>query len=212
MPLAQEILSTLVQAGYKLLIIAIILAAGWAVGRVVGYAVRKITQRMGADSVFRKTAIGRAIIKSGFTASTFSELLAKWIVYIAAMLIALESLGLPVVSNAVGTFLDFLPNLAAAIIILMVGFVLSDWFGEFVKREIPEEQRQVLYLNTAAELLKIVLYFLTITIVLKEIGVDVTILYIVTQALAWGIAISVGVIVGIVVGWVLKDRIKTIIS
>lgn len=212
MPLAQEILSTLVQAGYKLLIIAIILAAGWAVGRVVGYAVRKITQRMGADSVFRKTAIGRAIIKSGFTASTFSESLAKWIVYIAAMLIALESLGLPVVSNAVGTFLDFLPNLAAAIIILMVGFVLSDWFGEFVKREIPEEQRQVLYLNTAAELLKIVLYFLTITIVLKEIGVDVTILYIVTQALAWGIAISVGVIVGIVVGWVLKDRIKTIIS
>ena len=212
MPLLQEIITILAQAGYKLLIIAIILAVGWAIGRGVGFAVRKISQRLGADSVFRKTAVGRAIIKSGYTASTFSESIAKWIVYIAAVLIALESIGLVIVSSAVATFLDFLPTLAGAIVILMVGLVLSDWFGEFVKREIPQEQRQTLYLNTAAELLKIVLYFLTITIVLKEIGVDVTILYIVTQALAWGIAISVGVIVGIVVGWALKVRIKNILS
>ena len=212
MPLVEEIVTILVQTGYKLLVVAIILAAGWAIGRVVGYAVRKITERMGADSIFRKTAVGRAIIKSGFTASTFSESLAKWVVYLAAILIALQSIGLPVISSAVFSFLNFLPTLVAAIVILVVGLILSDWFVEFVKREIPQEQRQALYIDTGAVLLKIILYFITITIVLKEIGVDVTILYIVTQALAWGIAISIGIIIGIVVGWLLKDRIKSLIS
>ncbi|MCL5067558.1 MAG: hypothetical protein M1368_04305, partial [Thaumarchaeota archaeon] len=189
-----------------------ILAAGWVVGRLVGLAFRKLTQSIGADSVFRKTALGRAIVKSGYTASTFCELLAKWIVYFAAILIALQSLAIPVVSRGVGSFLDFLPRIVAAIFILAIGLILSDWFGEFLKKEIPQEQREAFYLNTAANLSKIILYFVTITIALQELDVDVAILYIIAQALAWGIAIAIGIIVGVIVGWMLKDRIKTILS
>ena len=212
MSIVNEIISLLVSAGYKLVVVAIILAAGWVVGRVVGFAFRKLTERIGADSVFRKTSLGRAIVKSGYTASTFSESLAKWLVYFAAILIALQSLAIPVVSQGVGSFLDFLPRTVAAIFILVIGLILSDWFGEFLKKEIPQEEREAFYLNTAANLSKIVLYFVTITIALQELNVDVSILYIIAQALAWGIAIAVGIIVGVVVVWMLKDRIKSLLT
>lgn len=201
-------MALLAEAGYKLLVVAIVLAVGWAIGRGAGFAIRKLMIRMGADSIFRKTSVGRAIMKSGYTASTFSESVAKWLIYIAAALVALQSLSIGFVTAGVTAFMGYLPTLAAGIVILIAGFVLSDWFGEFLKRGIPQEQRETLYINVAADVAKVVMYFLTITIVLKEMGVDVTILYIVGQAFAWGIAIAVGIIVGIVAGWALKDRVK----
>ena len=110
--------------------------------------------------------------------------------------------------NSVSAFLSNLPNLIGGIIILMVGIVLSDWMGELVKRSFSPEISQVPYMNLVGDGIKVILYFITITIALKQLGIDVTILYIVAQALAWGIALSLGVAAGIAVGWAIEDGIK----
>lgn len=208
MTLLSELVSLLVLVGYRALIFAIILAVGWAVGRLVGLLVRSFLSRMGADSVLRKSSMGRAIIKSGYTGSQFFDNVSRWIIYLAAALFALDSLGIPTISQSVSRFIDFIPDLVAGLLVLVVGFVLSDWFGEFIKKSIPQEQKDALYLGTLAEILKIVLYFITITLALRQIGIDTTILYIFAEAVAWGIAIAVGVAAGIVAGWFFKDKVK----
>lgn len=208
MSLLSQLASILIQVGYRALIFAVILGAGWVVGRLVGLLVRSSLSRLGADSILRKSSIGRAIIKSGYTASQFFDNVSRWIIYLAATLFALDSLGIPTISQSVSSFIDFLPDLVAGLLVLVVGFVLSDWFGEFIKRSIPQEQKDTFYLGTVAEILKVVLYFITITLALRQIGIDTTVLYIFAEAIAWGIAIAVGVAAGIVAGWFLKDRVK----
>ncbi len=198
--------------GYNLLIFAVIIFAGWVVGRAVGAVIGRLTSRFGADSIFRRTAIGRAIAKSDFTASQFFDLLSRWFVYIVAILLALNALGLPFISDQVTAILARMPNYIGAVIIFLVGVVFSDWIGELIRKSFTQEERSVLYVDLGGNLVKLVLYFVTLTIALSEAGVDVTILNTIAQALAWSVAIAVGVAAGIVIGWFVKERFHEITS
>lgn len=202
----------LLTLGYRLVLLLVILAAGWGVGRLVGWLLSRLVTSGGGDSFFRHTSLGRALMKSGYTAATFVDIIARWIIYLTAFLIGVDGLGLPILSNTVGAFLDFLPTIVISMAILIVGLVLSDWIGEFVKRTASPEQRDVLYIGVAADLIKLFLYFVTVTIALANLNVDLTILYIIAQPLAWAVAIFVGVAAGIVVGWTLKDKLKDLLS
>ena len=202
-----QLVQNLVTIGYDILVFAAILAITWGVGRLLGAVAGRLTAR-GGDSVLRHTVVGRSLLKSGYPTSSLTGLLTRWITYLVGFLFALESLSVPSVTDSVSAFLSYSPNLIGGIVILIVGIILSDWMGELVKRSFSPEISQVLYMNLAGDGIKVILYFVTITIALKQLGVDVTILYIVAQALAWGIALSVGVAAGIAVGWALKDRIK----
>ncbi len=208
MALFDPLLSDLPYILYHILLFAVVLALGWGVGRLVGLLLRQLAQAVGVDAGFRRTSLGQAILKSGYRGSEFVDLAARWAIYATAVLFAFVSLEVPFVTQAVRSFLDYFPQLIVALVILVVGLVLSDWFGEFVRRSVPPEQKQFFYVDPLATLLKFVLYFITAILALREAGIDTTILYIFAQALAWSIAIAVGVAAGVAVGWTFKDRLK----
>ncbi|MDJ0269302.1 MAG: hypothetical protein NXY59_01910 [Aigarchaeota archaeon] len=110
--------------------------------------------------------------------------------------------------QAINTFMTYLPAFISALLIFIIGFIISDWVGESIKKSFTIESSQAIYISMIGDAVKVILYFVTITIALSQLGVDVTIIYIVAQAFAWSLAIFVGVAAGIVVGWLLKDRVK----
>jgi putative Mn2+ efflux pump MntP len=207
-PTTSELLSDLILVGYKALIFVAILIVGWIIGRAVGFLIGKVVSKAGGDALLRQTVIGRALMKSDYTSFKLSQTITKWIIYIVAFLAALETLSLPILTNYVSSFIIYLPRIVGAILILIIGIIVSDWMGELVKKSSSPEKRELFYLNAVGDVIKVVLYFVTITLSLSYLGVDVTILYIIAQAFAWAVAIFVGVVAGIVVGWTLKDRVK----
>lgn len=211
-PSSGQLGQSLITLGYKALLFALILIVAWGVGRLAGMLSGGLVSRGGGDSILRQTVVGRALLKSGYTAYSFSDLLTRWIIYIVGFLVALDSLNVLVVSDSVSSFLAYLPTLVSAIVIFVVGVIISDLFGELVKKSASPELNQALYLTVVGDGVKLILYFITIVIALGRLGVDVTILYIIAEAFSWGVAISVGVAAGIVVGWLLKDRIKNWLS
>jgi small-conductance mechanosensitive channel len=197
---------------YKAAIFLAIIVIGWVVGKVLGLLVGRVLARAGGDSLLKQTVIGRALMRADFASFRLGNSVTKWLIYLSAFLYALYSLGLPVLTTSVLSVLDYLPVIVGSGIILIVGMILSDWVGELVKKSVSPEKRELFYLNIVGDTIKVILYFVTITLALTHLGVDVTILYIFSEAFAWAIAISVGVAAGIVVGWVLKDRVKEWIS
>lgn len=210
--LVNQLVDILTFVGTKTAIVAIVLAVGWGLGRILGSVVGRTVSRLGGDAVFRRTVVGRALIRSGFTASEFSKVLSKWVIYIIALLVALESLGVPAISQRVEASLATLPTLVGALVILVLGLTFSDWMGEFIKKGFTTEQKQVFYINLIGDLFKAFLYFVTIDITLSLLGIDVTVLNMFAQALAWAIAIFIAVVSGIVIGWALKDKVKDLLQ
>lgn len=206
--LNQDFLGVLATIGIRVLVVAIILAVGWVAGRLIGHLVGRAMSQLGGDAILRKAAFGRTLSRSGLAPSDFAHALAKWIIYVTAFLFALDSLEIPYISVQVLLFLAFLPTLIGALIILIVGFTVSDWAGELVKKGFTDEQKAATYVGFIGEFVRVALYFVTITIALSRIGVDVTILHIFAQAFAWAFAIIIGVAAGIIIGWMLKDKVK----
>jgi hypothetical protein len=206
----QEFVDLLIIIGHKALIFSLVVIAGWVIGRLVGALTGRIVMRAGVDPVMRKTAIGRSVIRSGLTTADFFKAIAKWSIYAVSVLLAFKAIDVPSIEGPVDGVLAFLPNLIGGIIMLVAGAIIADVVGELIKKGASPEHREAFYLDLIANLVKIILYFMVITIVMSQIGMDVTILYTVAQAFAWGAAIFMGVTVGIIVGWFLKDKLKEI--
>jgi len=207
-----SLLEQLYYIAYKAIIFALIIFAGWIIGRVVGELVGRIVKRLGGDPLVRNMAIGRAIVKSGMTIPGFFKGIAKWAIYLAALLFALQSLEMATISEPVQAILSMMPRIVGAILIFVVGAIIADGIGELAKRSFTPEQRQVFYIDLLGNSLKVLLYFIVITITLSEVGIDVTILYVVAQAFAWGFAIFMGIFAGIIAAWLLKDKFKELVG
>jgi hypothetical protein len=207
-PTTTELFSDLILVAYKAAIFVAILVVGWVVGKSIGFVIGKVVSKAGGDALLRQTVIGRALMRSDYTSFKLSQTITKWLIYIVAFLAALETLSLPILTSSVDAFLIYLPKIVGSLFILLIGIILSDWVGELVKKSSSPEKRDLFYLTVVGDIVKVVLYFVTITLALGYLGVDVTILYIIAQAFAWSIAIFVGVAAGVVVGWALKDKVK----
>ncbi|MEM2909602.1 MAG: hypothetical protein QXO01_00830 [Nitrososphaerota archaeon] len=188
----------------RLLVFVTILLIGWIIGRLLYSAVSRIIGKMGWEHHMRKTAIGRAILSSGYTAGTFSASIIKWLVYFIAILYSIYALDIPELSAGVSQIFTYLPSLVTGIIILVVGLILSDWTAELVKQSQPKSELSTL----ASDIIRVFLYFIVITVALANLRIDITIIYIFVTPIAW----SVAIILGIIVGWTLKDRVKELIE
>lgn len=178
----------------------VVLAIGWLMGQLVYYVLDKVIGKMGLETAFRRASVGRAILRSGYTPGGFFAALGKGIAYLFTITYALDVLAIPILSASVEAFLEYLPSLVQGILILVAGFVLADWIGESIEKGSFSTAQS----HLIGQLVRIPLYFVSITIALVQMKVDVTILYIFAQAIAWSLAIAIG----IAFGWYLKDKIS----
>jgi uncharacterized membrane protein YfbV (UPF0208 family) len=114
----------------------VILLIGWIVARLIAAAVRRVLSGMGADRVVEEGSVGR--YKQGvaprLTVSNLVATVAFWFVLGIAILLALSALQIPELGAAIGGVVAYLPNVIAAILILVVGVALAAGIGAVTQR------------------------------------------------------------------------------
>jgi len=104
----------------------LILLVGWIIGRLVGGAVTQILTRVGADQRFSQYAGAVYGPSAGAMApSRLLGLLARWFIYLVFFIAAANFLGWPQVSSLLNSFVAWLPNLVAAVVILIAAPVIG---------------------------------------------------------------------------------------
>ncbi|MFB6469756.1 MAG: hypothetical protein TU36_000735 [Vulcanisaeta sp. AZ3] len=199
---------------YTVLTAVIIIIVGYVIGRLVEILIKKISYTTGLDAFFRKTSVGRALLRSGYTAGDFLGLFVKWIIYIAAIFYALLELSyispnLSFLYDTSRSVLSYLPYLVSGIIILIIGLIMVDWISDYFKRSYPtNDQYTQTLLNFVGDAFRFILYYMVITIALSVMKVNVEILYIFAQGLAWAVAIGLGVAIGLVLAVPLREPLR----
>ena len=183
----------------------IVLIIGWIAGRLVGKGVSRILDKVGVDDAVKKTAIGKAIERSGITVVRFFDLIIRYFIYLIAVFAAIDVLEIDVLSQFMIRVVEYLPSFIAGVFILIFGFIAVDWLADSLSAVGAEAKLE--YTHIFSMLIRFVLYFVVIIISLQLMRIDVEILYIFATALAWGIAIGVSVGLGIAFGWGFKDLI-----
>ncbi|MGD0331199.1 MAG: hypothetical protein ABSB40_12290 [Nitrososphaeria archaeon] len=202
-----KIVAYIIELGMMLLQVAIVLVVAIVVGKIGGWMVNKVFSRVHIVESFRKSSIGRAILRAGYTPASFLATCFKFVVYVFALFVIID-IFFPenqMVSNA----LAFIPKLIGAGLILLLGSFFGDSVEEvFVTGVQVGNQIKV----SLGQVLRFVVYFVSITIALAYLGFDVTILYIFAQAAALAIGISFGVIIAILLISEYREDFKTLLK
>ena len=63
----------------------------------------------------------------------FFDLIVRWFVYLIAIVAAANALNLAFLTSLMTQIIAYLPFVALFVIILIVGFIVIDWFADFLR-------------------------------------------------------------------------------
>ena len=172
-----------------------ILIAGWLVAKAVRFALVKTLRAINFNVITEKAGVDEFLRQGGGEIDTIRVLgaLAYWLVILAAVMIAFNSLDLAYVTDLVGRVVLFVPRVMVAVVILVFGA----YFARFVSGALTIYLKNI-GAGEAALLGRLVLYALmafVILIALDQLGLGDILrqtFLIVVAAVALGLALAFG--------------------
>jgi Conserved TM helix len=114
----------------------IILLIGYVIARLVKAAVIKLLETVGLDRALSGSPAGAYVERAspGARPSRLVGLVVFWFIFIYAIAAAIAALKIPALTNFMANVQNYLPNVIAAVLILVVGVALAGAVGALVDR------------------------------------------------------------------------------
>jgi len=188
----------------------VVLLVGWIAGRLIGKAVRIILDKVTSAKALGDSEFGKSITKYGVSPGYLGDIAVRIIVYLIAILAAVDILDMEYLSQFMVKVIEYIPHVAAFIIILIVGIVLSDYFIDFFHSYAKNAKIELI--SPVLILLRLFMYFVVVILALSQLMLDLTIIYTMITPIFWGLGIGLGASIAIVVWFGMKNRSEEIID
>ncbi len=111
-----------------------ILVAGFFIGKGLGRLTQALMKKIGIENALKKTEAEKITERVGFKILKSIELFISWIVYAISIFLAFEVLNLPGLSNSMGVFINYVPNIVIAFFVVIIGLVVADKVAIFIEK------------------------------------------------------------------------------
>jgi membrane protein DedA with SNARE-associated domain len=170
----------------------IILVLGYVIGRILGGATKRLLTRLEVEKHIQQKGHLKLEVTSIF------DVIVRWIIYLAFIQAASETLGIASLVYFVGQVLSFLPGLLWASIVILVTYLL----GNYIKEQVIASE--TIYADLVGKVVLFLMIYLGIALALPFVGIDATLI----NNILLIIIASVGIGVAIAVGFGLKDMVE----
>jgi len=179
----------------RLLLAIVILIVGWLVAKAVRFAIVKALRTINFNVVTEKAGIDHFLKQGGADIDTVRVLgsLSYWLVILAALMIASNSLDLAYVTDLIGRIVLFVPKVMVAVVILVFGV----YFARFVGAALTTYLRNI-GVGEAGLVGRLALYAIVVFVImiaLDQMGLGDIIRHaflIIVAAIALGLALAFG--------------------
>ncbi len=193
----QNLSSGLIQFLPNLVIAIVIFVVGWLIGVGVGRVVKQVVDALRIDQALKPTGIERVLSRAGFQLSSgkFLGMLVEWFFIIVFLVASLQVLGLTQVNQFLtGVVLGYLPQVIAAVLILLVAAVVA----EATERVVAGSARAA-SLRAAGFVGKVARYAIWISAILVALA-QLNVATAFVQTLFTGVVIAVSLAIGLAFG------------
>jgi hypothetical protein len=201
--------TTIAQAAPKIVAALILLGIGLLIGRIIGWIVRKVAEKMNLDRYWSRTGIGESVSRAGWNLTRIISVAARWFVYLFFISAAVNVLEFTQLSQAINDVWLWIPNVVAFIIILVIGALIADFVGRWMQRELPA--RGVVGGKAIALIATGILYAIVLVVATTQLQIGEAILDSVISALIWGMAAAVAIGVGVGLAYGLREAFPAMI-
>jgi len=132
---ARMVLAQISQFIINVLLVVIILLIGWLVSKVIKAVVAKTLQAIKINELSSRIELDKLLGKGGITYS-LSDLIAVicyWLGLLITFMVAVNAIGLTVAADLLNKVLLYIPNVVAAIFILILGMFVSTLLKNIVQ-------------------------------------------------------------------------------
>ncbi len=145
----------------------LLLVVGYLVAKGIGVAIRKLLEKLGLDKLTESSGVASAVQSTGLDASASAIIgkIAYWLIFLLFMIAAADSLGLPRVSDTINGFVQYLPKLIGALLVVIIGL-----FAAHVVRTAVETASASMQLDYGKPLGTLIYMLIVIVVVSLAIG------------------------------------------
>ncbi len=115
----------------RVLLAIAILVAGWLVAKAVRFAIVKMLRALNFNVVTEKAGVDTFLQQGGgeLDATASCGLLSYWLVILAALMVAFNSMGLTYVTDLIGRIVLFVPKVMVAVLVIAFGAYFARFVG-----------------------------------------------------------------------------------
>lgn len=173
---ARIIRAEIVQFLINIALVLAILVIGWIIAKAVGTLVTRGLRVLKLDELSDRIEIDSLLEKGGITYS-LSELIgvvAYWLVLLFTFLVAINAVGLTIAADLLNKVILYVPNVVAAIFILILGLFMATLLKNIVKT--AANNAGILQSNFLSKFVEVVIIAFAVILALEElhIGVHIT--------------------------------------
>ena len=143
----------------------IILLIGYVIARVVKAVVATVLEKVGLDRALSGSPAGTYVERAspGARPSRLVAAVAFWFIFIYAIAAAVGALKIPALTNFMANVQNYLPNVIAAVLILVVGVAIAGAASGFVQRVLGDTSAGRIMRAIAPSLILAIVVFMVLT-------------------------------------------------
>lgn len=180
---------------YALLVI-IILIIGWIIARLIKTVVTRVLRAVKLDKLSDRIELDSILAKGGITYS-LSELIGVicyWLALLVTFVVAINAVGLTIAADLLNRIILYVPNIIAAIFILILGMFIATLLSNIVQTaasNVGLSQTKLL-----GKIVEVAVIIFAIAITLEQLGIGAEIIKLTTSillgSLGLGLALAFG--------------------
>lgn len=173
---AKVVLAQIGQLLVNLLIGILILIIGWLISKLLKTIVTRLLRVIKVDELSKKIELDNILAKGGISYS-FSELvgvICYWLALLITVVVAINAGGLTVAADLLGQIVLYVPNVIAAIFILILGMFVAKILHNIVKT--AANNSGLSQANLLSKIVEVAVLIFTIAIALEQLNIGANII------------------------------------
>jgi hypothetical protein len=191
-----------------------IVLVGWLLARILKTALIKLLVAVRLEKFSERSGLSR-FLSRGDIKHSLAEILGTvffWVILLFFIYVATDVLHLTLIRDVINRIITFIPSLIAAVLIIIVGVLLSSFFKGLVK--VAATSYALTHRELIGRMVQYLIIFFSVAVALEQLGIATHILVnsvlIIVGAMAFGLALAFGLgskdIVGRIVNKMLESE------
>jgi small-conductance mechanosensitive channel len=175
----------------------VIVAIGWFIAALIARGVAALLRSVRFNDMADRSGFAGFVANTGVDTdpSGFVADIAKWFVRLIALVVGFDALGLPAVSDVLRQLLLWLPNLAVAIAVLVIGGLVANWLAGMVRG--AAAKADLGSPDLLANLTRVAVWAFAIVAALNQVGIARELVNTLFLAIVGAVALALGLAFGI---------------
>lgn len=175
----------------------VIVIVGWIVSALLAKAIAMLLRKAHFNQLAERSGFADFVSKTGTETDSAGMIasIANWFVRLIVLVVAFDALGLPAVSEVLRDLLLWLPNLAVALVVLVIGGIAANAVSKLVRGMTAEADLD--NPDFLAKLASMAVWAFTVVVAVSQIGVATTLVNMLFMAVVGAFALALGLAFGL---------------